>query len=108
VEEYLAAQVPAAGYAATPLQPLARLIHQRTDGNPLFMVTVVEQVLAQSVTDSACLETGQVSIPETIRQLIEQQGDAWRYKTSGYWMRPVWSGQNSRRRPWLPQSQTTS
>src|SRR5207247_2238636 len=73
VEEYLATKVPAAGHATMPLQPLARLIHQRTDGNPLFMVTVVEQVLAQSITDSALLQTGQVSIPVTIRQLIEQQ-----------------------------------
>ena len=37
------------------------------------MVTVVEQVLAQSATDSAWLETSQISIPVTIRQLIEQQ-----------------------------------
>src|SRR5262249_24226952 len=73
VAEYLAAKVSAAGHVTTPLPALAHLIHQRTDGNPLFMVTVVEQVLAQSATDAAGLDIGQVSIPVTIRQLLEQQ-----------------------------------
>ena len=73
VEEYLAAQVSAAAQATTPLQPLARLIHQRTDGNPLFMVTVVEQVLMQRAADPALAETSHIRIPTTIRQLIEEQ-----------------------------------
>src|SRR5262249_30586758 len=73
VAEYLAAKMPAEEHAPTPLPVLARLIHQRTDGNPLFMVTVVEQVLAQRATDAVGLEAGQLSVPVTIRQLLEQQ-----------------------------------
>src|SRR5262249_26411512 len=73
VAGYLAAKVSAAEHPTTPLPALAHLIHHRTDGNPLFMVTVVEQVLAQSATDAAGLDIGQVSIPVTIRQLLEQQ-----------------------------------
>lgn len=36
VEEYLGTKVSAEEHDSTPLQPLARLIHQRTDGNPLL------------------------------------------------------------------------
>ena len=62
---------------------LTRLIHQRTEGNPLFMVNLVEYLLAGriiveedrhwvlkgSYTD---VESG---IPENVRQLIERQVD---------------------------------
>jgi DNA-binding winged helix-turn-helix (wHTH) protein/tetratricopeptide (TPR) repeat protein len=53
-----------------PLQQLARVIHQRTEGNPLFMVNVVNDLLAQGKLDSASVE---VSVPATLRQMIERQ-----------------------------------
>ena len=64
-------------------EQLARFLHQRTDGNPLFMVNVVEAWLAQGalgerdgqwglLTD---IETLQAGAPESLRQMIEQQLD---------------------------------
>src|SRR5262245_60333267 len=37
------------GLSKASLQRLAHVIHQRTDGNPLFMVTVVNDLIAQGV-----------------------------------------------------------
>jgi len=60
---------------------LARLIHQRTDGNPLFMVHVVEELLTQGglveqqgggVLHPAP-ETGVVQAPAGIRQMLALQ-----------------------------------
>jgi predicted ATPase/DNA-binding winged helix-turn-helix (wHTH) protein len=60
---------------------LARLIQQRTEGNPLFMVNLVDYLLAERIireeqgqwrlqVDLAELEPG---VPENIRHLIEKQ-----------------------------------
>jgi predicted ATPase/DNA-binding winged helix-turn-helix (wHTH) protein len=60
---------------------LARLIHQRTEGNPLFMANLVDYLLAEQIVqeeqgqwhlkaDLAELEFG---VPENIRHLIEKQ-----------------------------------
>jgi DNA-binding winged helix-turn-helix (wHTH) protein/predicted ATPase len=60
---------------------LARLIHQRTEGNPLFMVNVVDFLLDEGIIaerdgwwlldrDPADVEPG---VPENIRHLIEKQ-----------------------------------
>ena len=63
VAEYLAAR------AALPT--LARQIHQRTSGNPLFMVNVVEDLLAQPRPyDHHSLLP--LNVPTTIRQMIER------------------------------------
>lgn len=60
---------------------LGSLLHQRTDGNPLFMVNVVDSLVTQRIivqqdgqwrlTDEFREE--KVSTPETIRQMVEQQ-----------------------------------
>jgi class 3 adenylate cyclase/tetratricopeptide (TPR) repeat protein len=55
---------------ARSFQKLAYTIHQRTEGNPLFMVTVVDELLTQEEIDRAAVE---VSTPATIREMIEQQ-----------------------------------
>jgi predicted ATPase len=77
VEEYLARR-----FAGSALPPqLARLIHQSTEGNPLFMVNVVDDLVAQKVVREvkghwqlqAALEEVTVGIPENLRQLIERQ-----------------------------------
>jgi predicted ATPase len=48
------------------------LIHQRTEGNPLFMVNITEEWLARGEVESA--ELG-ASTPATIQQMIERQFD---------------------------------
>src|SRR5262249_58100559 len=58
-----------------------RWMHQRTEGHPLFMVTLVGYLVAQGVlsehegrwTLEAALEEVEVRVPERIRQMIEQQ-----------------------------------
>jgi predicted ATPase len=64
-----------------PLRSLARTIHRRTDGNPLFMVNVVDQLVAPGTlpaggegdSGAALLAAVERSMPENLRQLIEQQ-----------------------------------
>ncbi|HEV8718279.1 MAG TPA: AAA family ATPase [Candidatus Binatia bacterium] len=65
------------------LQKLAQLIHQRTDGNPLFVVNVVDYLLTQGVitTDggqwelTVNLEETGIGVPASLRQMIEKQID---------------------------------
>lgn len=60
---------------------LANAIHQRTDGNPLFVVNVVDYLLAQGVVAQleghwrleGGLEAVDRCVPEGLRQLIEKQ-----------------------------------
>ncbi len=62
-----------------PFQRLARVIHQRTDGNPLFMVNMLEHWLSQGVLVQGggqwTMKTGEptAAVPETLRQMIEQR-----------------------------------
>ncbi len=59
----------------------AQAMHQRTNGNPLFMVTVVDALIQQGILDEraegwtlqGALEDVAASVPENLRQLIEQQ-----------------------------------
>jgi predicted ATPase/DNA-binding winged helix-turn-helix (wHTH) protein len=72
-----------AGRCAGPELPagLARLLHQRTDGNPLFLVTLVDTLVRQGILEEGTagwhlpggLEAVAVEVPESLRQLIEQQ-----------------------------------
>jgi predicted ATPase len=60
---------------------LAGAIHQRTDGNPLFMVNVVNDLIARGTVRQidgrwefqAATAAVEVGLPESIHQLIEQQ-----------------------------------
>src|SRR6202008_3581673 len=62
---------------------LAGVINRRTDGNPLFMVSVVEDLVARGrivMRDGrwelpAALEEVEVSAPESLRQMIERRVD---------------------------------
>jgi predicted ATPase len=68
VAEYLAVRLPEAP------QSLARLVHQCTDGNPLFMVHLVEYLAAPGFPKTPVELTAMVrSVPETLRQMIERQ-----------------------------------
>ncbi|MGH7962030.1 MAG: AAA family ATPase [Candidatus Binatia bacterium] len=64
-----------------PVYDLARMIHQRTEGNPLFMVSTVETLLGQEALNTGAelsalqelIETVHRTVPANIRQFIEQQ-----------------------------------
>jgi hypothetical protein len=47
VGEYLTGRFSIGATDRPLLQPLAKAIHRRTDGNPLFMVTLLEDLIAQ-------------------------------------------------------------
>jgi predicted ATPase len=49
VAEYLMQRFAVEAIHESPLRRLTHLIHQRTDGNPLFMVTVVNELVARGV-----------------------------------------------------------
>jgi len=63
------------------LRELARVIHQRTDGNPLFMVNVVDYLLARGLLvkgEGRWELKGEIKdveggVPKSIRQMIEKQ-----------------------------------
>lgn len=67
----------------TPPLPaaLVRALHQRTTGNPLFLVAVVDRLVRQGTLRDAAtgeevgegLEATMGGIPDSLRQLIEQQ-----------------------------------
>ena len=62
---------------------LARVLHQRTDGNPLFLVTLMDEVVRRGVIEQSApgwelaraIEAIATEVPETVQQLIEQQLD---------------------------------
>jgi len=83
VADYLAMRLPPeATHAQASLSQLARTIHQRTDGNPLFMVTVTNYALAQEVKSAGgesapddfvrLLDT----VPVELQQMITRQVEA--------------------------------
>lgn len=81
VEKYLAARLGVVPLQApaTHLRELAREIHRRTDGNPFFLVNIIEYLLQQGLLSESAghwhlqryLEA--VGIPESLRQMIEKQ-----------------------------------
>ena len=81
VAEYLAVRFAVGAHGR--LQELARVIHQRTDGNPLFMVNVVDYLVAQGLMKQTNgrwalqgdLEAIQIGVPASIQQMIETQID---------------------------------
>ena len=79
ITEYLAERFPAHEFPAE----LARVIHRRTEGNPLFLVNVVDFFLAQGFIASPAeqwklrvgLDDLEVGVPDNIRQMIEKQAE---------------------------------
>ena len=77
VAAYLAARFPRQQFPAA----LAPWLHQRTDGQPLFLVTLVQALVEWGVlhahdgcwTVQEGLEALAVNVPESLRQLLEQQ-----------------------------------
>jgi predicted ATPase/DNA-binding winged helix-turn-helix (wHTH) protein len=79
VATYLASRFP----GLSQVDRLARLVHQRTEGNPLFMVMLLEFWLTHGVlleqdgvwTLSTGVEALQNSVPDSLRQMIDRQLD---------------------------------
>ena len=77
VIEYLSIRFPGNQFPAE----LARLIHERTEGNPLFMVNAVDYLLAEGLIAetgehwelNAKLAQLEMGVPENIRQMITKQ-----------------------------------
>jgi DNA-binding winged helix-turn-helix (wHTH) protein/predicted ATPase len=69
------------GQEPAPLHPLARTIHQRTDGHPLFLVTLVDALVRAGwlvegegrweVRDG--VETVALEVPSSLQDLVDQQ-----------------------------------
>ncbi len=83
VTAYLRKRLSAGAHSRAPFQRLATLLHRRTDGNPLFLVSVVEDFVTQGALvqhdeNWTLLEGGATierSVPENIRQLVARQGE---------------------------------
>jgi DNA-binding winged helix-turn-helix (wHTH) protein len=80
VAEYLTAHFPGNDFVVD----LAEMIHQQTDGNPLFMVTATEYLVAHGLLCKAGDETWRLnagldqirsSVPKSLQQTIEGQID---------------------------------
>jgi DNA-binding winged helix-turn-helix (wHTH) protein/tetratricopeptide (TPR) repeat protein len=62
-------------------ESLARGLHRRTEGNPLFLVTVVDELVRRGVVRQeptgwelvGGVEAAMVGVPESLRQLIDRQ-----------------------------------
>jgi predicted ATPase/DNA-binding winged helix-turn-helix (wHTH) protein len=79
IQEYLAGRFPAG-----PIPPrLSRLLHQRTDGNPLFLINLLEYWLAEgtlaceagALVMRARLDELAIGVPANLRQMIERWVD---------------------------------
>jgi len=81
IEAYLATRLGVGERRPTFLTPLTRLLHARTDGNPLFLVSVVNDLIARGMlvqTDGGWElkedTVGQeLTIPDSIRHLVARQ-----------------------------------
>ncbi len=81
ISRYLAARLPPAPGREPELSRLSRRLHNHTGGNPLFMASVVDQLVERRVVfpvgdgwaASEDAEVADLGIPDTIRRLIERQ-----------------------------------
>ena len=81
VAEYLMRRFAVGATGWSPLRRIAHVIHQRTDGNPLFMVNVTNELVRRGFIvqgeDQWALpervEDLELDVPQNLRQLIEQQ-----------------------------------
>jgi predicted ATPase/DNA-binding winged helix-turn-helix (wHTH) protein len=79
VAEHLAVRFPGHQFPSE----LVALIHDRTEGNPLFMVNTIDHLIAERLIAShedgwrltAPIDTVKLGVPDSIRQLIETQID---------------------------------
>ena len=57
----------------SPLQRLAQIVHQRTEGNPLFMVTVVDDLVRQGLLEQS---EGGWALKVGVEEVAVRGGDA--------------------------------
>ena len=77
VAQHVAARFPGHRFPGE----LAALIHERTEGSPLFMVNTIDHLVAERLIErrddgwhlTAALDAVKVGVPDSIRQLIETQ-----------------------------------
>ena len=77
VAQYLSLRFPTNRFPSE----LAALIHERTDGNPLFMINTVDYLVAEGLIGRheeswdlvAEIEKVEVGVPDSIKQMIETQ-----------------------------------
>src|SRR5262249_58115832 len=67
VGEYLAVRFSVNATSRLPLQHLARMIHKRTDGNPLFIVNVVDHLSTHGALTQAA---GQWAVQEAAEEIV--------------------------------------
>ena len=76
VAQYLAARVAVAAPLPAPFAALARTLHQRTDGHPLFLVTMVDDLVRQgAVQGEAGSAAALQGMPASLRRMITQWYD---------------------------------
>jgi len=83
VREYLTARFAGWAQHPVPLQQVAQALHQRTEGNPLLLVTVLEDLVARGmIVQTECgwtLQGGSdavtVGVPQSLQQIIKRQID---------------------------------
>ena len=79
VAQHLAVRFPRNTFPAD----LVSLIHERTDGNPLFMVNTIDHLIEERLIEAhedgwqltAPIDAVKLGVPDSIRQLIETQVD---------------------------------
>ena len=79
VRQHLAVRFPGNRFPGA----LGAVIHERTEGNPLFMVNTIEHLIAERLIEphdqgwqlTAPIDTVRVGVPESIRELIENHFD---------------------------------
>ncbi|MFY9555657.1 MAG: AAA family ATPase [Blastocatellia bacterium] len=77
IAKYLSVRFPANRFPAA----LARLIHERTEGNPLFMVNAVDYLVSAGLIGEhqkgrelvVEIDKVEVGVPDSIKQMIEKQ-----------------------------------
>jgi DNA-binding winged helix-turn-helix (wHTH) protein/tetratricopeptide (TPR) repeat protein len=81
VGQHLAARFGAAAASRAPLQELARTVHRRTDGHPLFLVALLDALVRDGWLEEraggwevrAGIEAAAQEVPRTLQELVEQQ-----------------------------------
>jgi DNA-binding winged helix-turn-helix (wHTH) protein/tetratricopeptide (TPR) repeat protein len=81
VTEYVLRTLPSAPGRGSALELLAERVHHHTGGNPLFMATVLDQLVERGVVThgedgwdtSEAVEDADLGIPDTIRPVIDRQ-----------------------------------
>ena len=80
VTDYILQRVPPAQGRRAALERLAERVHIHTGGNPLFMATVLDQLIERRIViqgadgwDTSDAEDAALEIPDSIRPVIERQ-----------------------------------